>query len=382
MNNNNSVNGFVAILLTVLMPGLGHLYLRRNLAFVLYLIGFFAPALGAVFFAILFGSAGPFILIIGSVVVWFICFIDMCITLANRKHNEPYTQATESKRLLEDEHQLQDHHNGGDNTSNVQNQVPYDRFQTILLSLMPGLGHFHLGLMHRGLTFLVGFFGIISMIIFVSFMTSNIGFLVFFLILPIIWLYSIFDAIRLSDRKIKGETLTDQSILEDFQENQEQGKKNKVLATLLSIFPGAGHLYLGLQRRGIQLMAAFLFSIYIIDTLRLSIFLFLIPIIWFYSFFDALQHASKSTGDVKDVPIVSWLINHQKWVGFGLLALGLFYLIDRLALPIIDEMYPTVSLRYYMSAYFQMLVVSLLLIGGGLKLLFSGMKGSQEEVKQ
>lgn len=50
------------------------------------------------------------------------------------------------------------------------------------------------------------------------------------------------------------------------------------------MFPGAGHMYLGLQRRGLQLMAAFLLSIYLLDLLRLSAFLFLVPIIWFYSF--------------------------------------------------------------------------------------------------
>lgn len=43
-------------------------------------------------------------------------------------------------------------------------------------------------------------------------------------------------------------------------------------------------MYLGLQRRGLQLMAAFLLSIYLLDLLRLSAFLFLVPIIWFYSF--------------------------------------------------------------------------------------------------
>lgn len=38
-------------------------------------------------------------------------------------------------------------------------------------------------------------------------------------------------------------------------------------------------MYLGLQRRGLQLMAAFLLSIYLLDLLRLSAFLFLVPII-------------------------------------------------------------------------------------------------------
>ncbi|MDQ7860359.1 hypothetical protein RCO48_02635 [Peribacillus frigoritolerans] len=47
--------------------------------------------------------------------------------------------------------------------------------------------------------------------------------------------------------------------MEDFEERRESGKKSKAVATLFAIFPGAGHLYLGLQKRGIQLMAGFLF---------------------------------------------------------------------------------------------------------------------------
>lgn len=63
------------------------------------------------------------------------------------------------------------------------------------------------------------------------------------------------------------------------------------------MFPGAGHMYLGLQRRGLQLMAAFLLSIYLLDLLRLSAFLFLVPIIWFYSFltlYSKLQSMEKN----------------------------------------------------------------------------------------
>ena len=55
---------------------------------------------------------------------------------------------------------------------------------------------------------------------------------------------------------------------------KEEGRV-RPLPRFLSMFPGAGHLYLGYQRRGVQLMAAFLFSIYILDVLRLGIFLFL-----------------------------------------------------------------------------------------------------------
>ena len=86
-------------------------------------------------------------------------------------------------------------------------------------------------------------------------------------------------------------------------------------------------------------MAAFLFSIYILDILRLGIFLFLIPIIWFYSFFDAMQKVSKYGEEaVEDVPIISYFLNHQKWVGIGLVLMGLYYLVMNVLLPAFSPM--------------------------------------------
>ena len=48
-----------------------------------------------------------------------------------------------------------------------------ERFYTIILSMIPGLGHFQLGLMNRGVTFLASFLGVAAMIIFVTAMTGR-----------------------------------------------------------------------------------------------------------------------------------------------------------------------------------------------------------------
>ena len=44
--------------------------------------------------------------------------------------------------------------------SGSANEMEYERFRTILLSFIPGVGHFHLGLMNRGLTLLTTFLGL------------------------------------------------------------------------------------------------------------------------------------------------------------------------------------------------------------------------------
>jgi hypothetical protein len=253
-----------------------------------------------------------------------------------------------------------------------------ERFFTIILSTVPGLGHFQLGLMNRGVTLLAAFLGLAVMVIFVTVLSSRGEFLVFLAFLPVLWVYSFFDSMQQLAKKQRGETLVDQSILEEFENRREDGKKSKSLATMLSIFPGAGHLYLGYQRRGVQLMAAFLFSIYIMDVMRLGIFLFLVPIIWFYSFFDGLQKASRYGKEpVEDIPVISYLVNHQKWVGIGLVTLGVYYLLTNIALPVLQPFiyeYMNVDAYFWFERYVQTAIVCLVLIGGGIKLLAGSKK--------
>ncbi|MFD2672134.1 hypothetical protein [Marinicrinis sediminis] len=69
-------------------------------------------------------------------------------------------------------------------------------------------------------------------------------------------------------------------------------KKKYFAATLImSVLPGLGHLYLGLMRRGIQLMISAFASIAFIPVLPM-VFPFVLAVIWFYSLFDALTRRS------------------------------------------------------------------------------------------
>ncbi|MFS0779814.1 hypothetical protein ABC255_27985 [Neobacillus sp. 3P2-tot-E-2] len=344
-----------------LFPGLGHIYFGNMIRGVLYLLSVFGCAL----FTVLFLASGvgeetiiPFMI---GIFIYLISFIDMGVQISKQK-----------KALI------------ASNPAVPQIQATQDseRFYTIVLSFVPGLGHFQLGLMNRGLTLLAAFLGLGVMVIFITALSSRSEFLVFLAGLPIIWVYGFFDSVQQLNKKQRGEELVDRTIFEDFETRREDGKKSKSIATFLSIFPGAGHLYLGLQKRGIQLMAAFLFSIYILDILRLGIFLFLIPIIWFYSFFDAMQKVSKyGEEEIEDVPIISYLINHQKWVGIGLVVLGVYYLFMNVVIPVFAPMLSNliqIDLVYWVQSYFQTGIVCVLLIGGGIKLL-SGSKQKREE---
>jgi hypothetical protein len=346
---------FLALLLG-LIPGLGLLYVGRILRGFMYGLAFFGIMI--LFFISLNQNEGFIsgVIFFMDVVLWLVCFVDLVVTMISLQRKKVEILNVNSMHP--------------ESVPSVEAAQQSERFFTMLASIIPGLGHFQMGLMQRGLSFLVAFFGLIMMVFFVSFVTHLEGVFVFLLALPIIWLYSLFDAIQLLHRKQRGEELQDRTIFDDFEENRESGKKSKMLAIMLSVLPGAGHMYLGLQQRGLQLMAGFLFSFYILDALHLSIFLFLIPILWFYSLFDAMQYVSRhGVVEIKDIPFVEWLKNHQKWIGMGLLLLGSYHLFDEFVLAILERLEPDVHISEWFHQYFQIFVVSTLLIGGGFRLL-------------
>ncbi|MBU8906411.1 hypothetical protein [Desertibacillus haloalkaliphilus] len=349
-------NSLIALFLSFI-PGAGFLYLNKGFRAFLYSFMFFGLLIVGVGASFVFRAIEPLLLLgVGAGFIWVINMVDIVIFQLRK---EP---PSSSDRAVEDEN----------------DSVEEERFKTILLSFIPGLGHLQLGLTNRGLTFLIGFFGLATMVFFVAFLTRQSGFIVFMGLLPIIWIYNIVDSIQMLNRKQQGDVLVDRTVLEDLEAGRSGGKKSKAVATVLAVFPGAGHMYLGLQQRGLQLMAAFLLTIYVIDVLRLSFFLFLIPLIWFYSFFDGLQKASKSgEEELEDIPVISYFIHRQKWIGLGLLLLGAYYLFDSVLIQAFDRMFINwidVSISTYYHRYFQTIVVSLLLIGGGIKILASGSK--------
>jgi hypothetical protein len=341
------------------IPGFGHIYLQRKVRGALYAFGFAGSvglAFASIFISLYIHDLVYFFAFV-ALGIWILNMMDMLITLLSGAGSAS-------------DHKI-------DPQTNVDDEQQ-ERFFTIVLSTVPGVGHFHLGLNFRGLTFLVAFFGLATMILFVVFLTGQGGFLIFTLGLPIIWIYSLFDTIQLLNRKHKGEELVDQSVFDDMEMYKENGKKSKAITTVLAIFPGAGHMYLGLQQRGLQFMIGFVVSIYILDILRLSFFLFVIPIIWFYSFFDALQQQAKyEQGEAKDVPVFKYFTNQRRWLGAAMIIIGIFFIIDSILVPAFaDDLYKVfgIDITYYYHRYLQIGIVSIILLVAGFRLLISSNK--------
>jgi len=341
----------IAAFLLSFIPGLGHLYLHRFFRALCYGGGFFGPLL--LFFMIMvsgYNGEEALLLLVFAAFVWFINMLDMVITLI-KPHPVPYPPDP------------------------FQPHAPYpypadyaaqEKLRTALLSVVPGLGHYRLGLMQRGLTAMIAFFGSAVLIIFVAVVANKGAFLTFLLVLPIIWFYTMFDALKQVERKLAGLELYDHSLFEEFQSG---GRKNKTLATIIAVFPGAAHLYLSLPKRGLQLMALFLFSIYVLDLLRLSVFFFLIPIIWFFSLFDALQSISRyENGTLVDQPILEAWVPYYKGVGFMMILLGAYYLF-RTGMRELTHFYPNWQFAFWLTDYVQTAIITFILIGSGIYLM-------------
>lgn len=335
-----------------LIPGFGHLYWGRKFKGAAYLILLFGGLLFGVVVSLLAHSEELFfITLICAAILWGISMLDLLITMLRDPQVVPATY----------DPAMAPSHGAG---------MEQEKFFTILLSFVPGLGHFQLGLMQRGLSFLISFFGVITMMFFITGVTGESVFLLLLGLLPIIWLYCMFDVVQLVHRKQAGELLLDRSLLDEWEQGRVEGRRSKVLATLLSAFPGAGQMYLGLQKRGLQMMVLFLGSFYIIDVLRLSVFLFVVPVIWFYCFFDGLQQTSRyGILPMEDHPLMEMRGRYQHWLGVVLIILGIYFVGMELVVPWLNSWYPELRLYFRIDQYLRPVIVSVLLIGGGIKLL-------------
>lgn len=128
-------------------------------------------------------------------------------------------------------------------------------------------------------------------------------------------------------------------------------------------------------------MTFFFFSAFFMGWLRMSLFIFFLPVIWFYSLFDAFhrvenedwQNESEAKFDEAGLQLSSWFNKHPQWTGWALILLGCIVLFERIISPL---------LTWQIRNYLQTGIVALILIGGGVKLLLGSKRGQANLVDQ
>lgn len=130
-----------------------------------------------------------------------------------------------------------------------------------------------------------------------------------------------------------------------------ESRKSGFLTFVFSFIPGAGEMYLGLMKKGIAVMGAFGIVFFLCALIRNGIFGILLPIIWFYSFFDTfnlkhlnaeqkIQAEEKFLRDLEKIAGQNWKCIFSKkrtLVGCILVFFGLYMLFQNLVMPILYE---------------------------------------------
>jgi hypothetical protein len=126
----------------------------------------------------------------------------------------------------------------------------------------------------------------------------------------------------------------------------ENKRKSTFLTFFLSMMPGAGHFYLGLMNRGLQLMLVFMGGIVTIVILGIPELAPFLPVVWFYSLFDALQmtEAINAGKTVEDSLVLTpkHKIKTEKYTGWALIIIG--------SLLVFKKILPELA-AYFMPGY-------------------------------
>ena len=237
------------------------------------------------------------------------------------------------------------------------------KFITFILSFIPGLSHIYLGYADRGFIYLIilGMLGVGSVALAILFSMGELAALGF-AGGCLLWLVALIDAFSVVNnlRYNNGAEIKD-----NWNSEETKISNRKIITLALSIIPGAGHMYLGHQRKGLALMGVFFFAIFFMGWLNLSFLLFLLPLIWFYSFFDAFHTLNGNEVEEIDIDIEKLLpVIKREYVGFGLIGIGLIVAFQRIIQPLINQ-----YLDYYVVNYIQTSIVSLIFIFAGIKML-------------
>lgn len=143
----------------------------------------------------------------------------------------------------------------------------------------------------------------------------------------------------------------------------------------LSIFPGLGHLYMGLFQRGMQLLVAFIAGCFLLGNLMDDLVGFFVAAMIFFSIFDAreayirqaqgLEVEDKGFVDTKHLKL-EW---NARWIGYILIGMGVIALFEVMVYDVLRLIFRDSQIFYEVVRAVKGSIAGLLAIGGGLYLL-------------
>lgn len=174
--------------------------------------------------------------------------------------------------------------------------------------------------------------------------------------------------------------------------------KNKFWTVVWAMVPGAGQMYQGLMKRGVSLMALFAGVIMVAALAYLSALVFLLPVIWFYAFFDTLNRINMTVEELQMQPdeylfvgayrskgphpaIVKLLDGRHTILGIGLILFAVWLSLKLVVNQILRSSIPS-KVYYAMDRVLNTLpslLIPILCIAIGIKLLAGNKKPVYDE---
>lgn len=174
-------------------------------------------------------------------------------------------------------------------------------------------------------------------------------------------------------------------------------RKNRLFTFLFAFMPGAGQMYLGMMKKGVILMSTFFVLFAIAIYFGFSFVICILPVIWFYSFFDTMNMGQldyetriridedffgstiQFLDNVLDVNAYSLL--HKRHVALGVVCIivGCYTLIERVLFRVAREAF---DFPYWINSLFYSIptiIVALFIIGLGLYLVKGERRGTKRD---
>lgn len=160
-------------------------------------------------------------------------------------------------------------------------------------------------------------------------------------------------------------------------------KQNKALTVLFSLVPGAGHMFMGFMKRGVSLMSLFFLIIFLSSWLGIGPLLYVLPVLWFYSFFDSINMAWADDREFSELED-RYLFHAESFVRIGerfsgrgslyggilLVAFGIYLIFNRLSPLFLPRLQPEIaSLIFDINSIFPQLLLGVIIIWIGVRLI-------------
>ncbi len=156
-------------------------------------------------------------------------------------------------------------------------------------------------------------------------------------------------------------------------------QRNKFLSLIFSCMPGAGQMYMGFMNRGLILMSAF-FGAMFLSSIFFGELLFILPIIWFYAFFDSINLAWADSESFEKEPDTVQMMEkavgknplskYKKGVGVALILLGVYVLFEKIHWILNDLAYKYLGENFfYLADSIPRMFISVIIIIIGIKLI-------------